>query len=66
MIYEIAKDPYYLEQYRPTLLQAIKGDEFDDFLAEQGKTLTVTANNSLVKYYKPTKIDFDSVYGTAQ
>ena len=59
IMYDISKDAYYLEQYRSTLLHALKDEEFDGFLAEEGKKLTVDVNESLVKYYKPTKIDLD-------
>lgn len=61
VVYDISKDEYYLEKYRGTLLYDMKNDEFTETLAEEGKALTVTKNDSLLKYYKPTNIDYDSV-----
>ncbi|MBR4869030.1 MAG: hypothetical protein IKU10_07720, partial [Clostridia bacterium] len=59
MMYDIAKDPYYLNQYRSTLLHALKDDEFDKLLTDEGAKLTVNVDEGLVKYYKPAKIDLD-------
>ncbi len=61
VIYDITKDPYYLEQYRSDLLYLLKDDEFTAKLAEEAKSITVNKNQSLVDYYKPTNIDYDSV-----
>lgn len=61
IIYDIAKDPYYLEQYRSDLLYILKDEEFTAKLAEEAKGLTVNKNQSLVDFYKPTNIDYDTV-----
>ncbi len=61
VIYDITKDPYYLEQYRADLLYLLKDEEFTAKLAEEAKALTVNKNQSLVDFYKPTNIDYDSV-----
>ena len=50
-----------MEKYRGTRLYDMKNDEFTETLAEEGKALTVTKNDSLLKYYKPTNMDYDSV-----
>lgn len=61
IVYDISKDPYYLEQYRTELLYNLKDEEFSDKLAEEAKALTVNKNQSLVDFYKPTNIDYDTV-----
>lgn len=66
IIYDITKDPYYLEQYRSDLLYILKDEEFTAKLAEEAKGLTVNKNQSLVDFYKPTNIDYDSVESNMQ
>ncbi len=61
VIYDISKDPYYLEQYRLDLLYLLKDEEFTAKLAEEAKSLAVNKNQSLVDFYKPTNIDYDTV-----
>ncbi len=61
ILYDIASDEYYLEQTRSSILYTLKDEEFTQKLAEEGKALTVTKDNGLVKYYKPTNIDFDKI-----
>ncbi len=61
IVYDIAKDPYYLEQYRADLLYLLKDAEFTAKLAEEGKALNVSKNDKLIDFYKPTNIDYDSV-----
>ena len=66
MMYEIAKDAYYVDQYRSAILHELKDDEFDKLLADEGAKLTYSASKGLLKYYKPTNIDFDAATAAAQ
>ncbi len=66
VIYDITKDPYYLEQYRSDILYLLKEEEFTAKLAEEGKALAVNKNTKLVDFYKPTNLDYDAAEEAAQ
>ena len=59
IIYDLSKDPYYLETYRSAVIRDLKTDEFEDFLKTEAENIGVTENSSLIKFYSPSKIDFD-------
>ena len=59
IIYDLSKDPYYLETYRSAVIRDLKTDEFEDFLKTEAENIGVTENSSLIKFYSPPKIDFD-------
>ena len=59
IIYDLSKDPYYCETYHDAIVRELKSDEFEDFLAQQADSIGVSENSSLVKFYRPEKIDFD-------
>ena len=45
--------------YHDAIVRELKSDEFEDFLAQQADSIGVSENSSLVKFYRPEKIDFD-------
>ena len=59
IIYDLSKDPYYCETYHDAIVRELKSDEFEDFLAQQADSIGVSENSSLVKFYRPEKINFD-------
>ncbi len=67
VMYDIAKDPYYLEYNRNALLQALMGDTFTKKVDEGAKAMTVNKNEKLLKHYQPKNFVFDDmVFQAAQ
>jgi|GEM_PF-1684303 len=58
IFYDLSKDEYYADQCRATILKSLKEDDFEKVIEDKIATLTISANDSLVKYYSPKKLDF--------
>ncbi|MBR2152911.1 MAG: hypothetical protein IJ944_06505 [Clostridia bacterium] len=58
IFYDLSKDEYYADQCRAALLKSLKEEDFEKIIDEKIGTLTINANNSLVKYYSPKKLNF--------
>ncbi len=61
VMYDIAKDPYYLAYNRSALLQALMGDTFTTKVDTAAKAMTANKNEKLLKHYQPEKLVFDDV-----
>jgi hypothetical protein len=61
VFYDLTKDDFRFEQQRSALLYALKDEEFDAQLATEGDALTLVEEKGMLKYYDPSKIDYDQV-----
>ncbi len=55
---DIHDDEYYLSEYSNEVLRILYSDEFEKFIEDEGKKLTVTYNDYEKNYLKPKKIDY--------
>ncbi len=62
---DISKDSYYFDQYKETVVSAMKGEEFEDSIEKNGQKLEVVKNESAIKYYAPKKIEIPTAASTA-
>ena len=56
IIYDITKDPVYIEGYRSTVISSMKADEFDDLLKTKGEAFELKENKGMISYYSPHNI----------
>ncbi len=56
---DIDADPYYLDSLDETIRQALKSDDFNKLLVDEGKKLDIKFNNSELRYLTPKKITYD-------
>jgi hypothetical protein len=61
ILYNQQKDKFRFEQQRATLLHSLKSETFDELLAKEAEALNVVKDEGLLKYYNPSKIDYDKV-----
>lgn len=54
---DLMDDPYYYDSYKESVLQMMKGEEFDEKIKEYAQSLAVDKNNSRLDYLAPDKID---------
>lgn len=57
---DIMESPDEFDGYKSTVLQELKGDEFESKLADWGAAVQLETNNATLDRYKPEKIKFDT------
>ena len=58
---DVREDADLLESMTPTIIEELKGDAFDETIAQWGTEVTgVTFNGDAVNYYTPDKLNFES------
>ncbi len=55
---DINADEYYFNQYSNEVTRILYGEEYEKFIEEEGKKLTITYDDYELNYLKPKKIDY--------
>jgi hypothetical protein len=55
---DVLEDPYYYNTYSNETTRLLYADEYEDYIAEQAKSIEITYNSYELNYLKPKKIDY--------